>query len=560
MRQSFTLKTRLLRAVVLVVLLTSAAWTAAKAATIECTTVAVEGGIAATFKESGVVSGNIEATGPITFLNSEGTPIGDTGITYAYYTNADQNKDICFVKETYSKFLINQNPSRYIASVEIEWGTPSAYSGSGLHILGRGDGRDEYRYSKTDTTSLVVDYDAQVTLSPARADAQNKSFYSFADNGEKIRCLAMVISLAKKGGEECFTRVKSMTITFVDELPDNTPSTVKATLGSGKEVENIEWSNRGMQLSDVLTVKDGPAELSLSDLRFTIRPDFAISAKPAPGAAAPAGIYAEAWNLYLALEEGGHSYDGYLESPDAMECAATGSLLRHTLSIPAPCSGRYILSVESRNPDVPIEANDLVLNIWPGIRNAYGHLASGAEDEDLSLYNFNINYVVFNDESESMAYPYAEEGGEPYAKDMGLIHIPGLYNAEIFYKWDDASMHAVRGASESGDGGLDLAGYVSHSETPLNLSNLTSAGANLSLRICKNNAVTPVDANGNSEVFFNIFLSNSQSIPTAVGSYILSRQDADAPVEIYTLSGMRVNTPSPAPGLYIISGKKVIVR
>ena len=169
-----------------------------------------------------------------------------------------------------------------------------------------------------------------------------------------------------------------------------------------------------------------------------------------------------------------------------------------------------------------------------------------------ALY-FNLNWVTFNNYApeDVLEYPYDDEThSEPYKKDVVDIYVPGLYNADIYYKFeiDDNANIKENQISKTGTRASDLTYYKNAEIDPLSFAALDNQGT-LQLRIAKNGAVTPETETG-SEVKFLVKLSDEKLTPTGVASFEIDNNE-NSPVEFYNLNGQRVSVENLVRGIYI---------
>lgn len=452
-----------------------------------------------------------------------------------------------------SSFIVTTNTSlHYIDWVEIDWVVDNRDSNAQLSLYGSSN---NFVQSVLDTTTYSNGSDFQLY---AFHPESNRTVRYNIDT--PVISIALFANTIINYNVDHYAQFSAFRVHFSETAP--LPSTdVNVKFGDGNEAtHDISWSNKKpIELSHMIFLPEGTTAVELG-LKFYITPDFPIVAKPDPQGERPDDISGPAWRLFSYLDwDTEHKYDGYISSADPIECKYNETSEGIILTVDAPCSGLYKLSVISENTQYNVTYNEFRLNVWSDIRNTYEWLAAlepTHNDKD-PIYYFGINYINFDTpESETLAYPYDHVfKDQPFSKANGVIHIPGLYNYKLYYKWDNESMNNLPSevdapASVSAvDGDDELSGYNDASVTPLHLTNLGTAPESLNLRIAKNGSLTPASDNG-SETRFLIQLTNSKTYDEALGVEEL-REENDLQSEYYTLDGLKVNPDSYFRGILI---------
>ena len=479
-----------------------------------------------------------------------------TGVKYFFVFNADNDtKDFGFRPSYNTQFGIagyTGGKMKYIKSIEIEWALKDNHDGA-LHVYARGEGKSPYELSTAHYDYITTDNSIDKVLSPYTS-INGKSVWEF---DTPIRYIAF--NREDDANNNNLARFKSFTIHFVDEWKGSDSQKTELMLGSGEgDVKNIIWRNTGMSLSNPLRYADDILSIpNLSDLgiKFYLTPDFEIVEKPKSQNDISHEMKADAWNLFNLFETHNKSYDGYLESAEAILCRYDNY---DNINIPAPCSGRYVLSAVSDDANVQIK-NTLTLNIWTDIDNDYSSLIDLAGDNiDSKLLEFSLN-LMHRDSSGIIQYPYEDmdPAKGPWSKDKVTIFVPGLYNAEFYYKWQslDGNKQGVSSKMSATDSDTSLTGFTKvTSEQPLSVAHLSESNSTdtLELRILKNNSVTPLAGNGKSEIVVPVQLSKTTNVNTNIG--IISKDEtlSNAPVEYFNIQGQKVSEANLIPGIYIV--------
>ena len=457
-----------------------------------------------------------------------------------------------------TRFIIFKNENKYfIESIEIKWADIDN-AGGGLTLY-TSESYTE-RIADTGKNSGIIDVSTNLmSLIPERGQSVK---YDISTPVNFIALLHYRYEDKNKG--DISTQIaafESLKINFTEEAPAERVS-LNAHLGDidiESELLNEEWRNYDMVISSGMSFEGADEKgMELQDINFYLEPQFEISEKPdaSDGADKPDYMINQAWRLYKVLEQSDGKYDGFLTTKERIDCGvATGSFENFSLMINPPCSGRYLLTAESNNPKYVLKTNSLDLNIYPGISNTYEWLAEKEENgyEDDAIYRFGLNWVNY-DGSGILSYPhdfYEEE--KPHAHDKGILFVPGLYNADIYYKLTfnniegeegEFSRKAIKNLMADEDGF-----YPYEDETSFNLSDLQDE-AYLELKIKKNNAETPLNQNtGKSETAFSIKLSDS-SFNVALG---IKEPEENIPneVEFYDLKGIKIKPLNMTKGVYI---------
>lgn len=458
-------------------------------------------------------------------------------------------------KTTPSLFLITRyqdNNDKYIESLEIDW-SGIGDNGGRLHIYSR----ENTPFIDNENISSIMEssYDEGI-ISPFDPDLQKEktSVHKFSHN---VKYIAFVYEepAIENLGLKNLARFSAFRVHFVDEPPVSNPEPEKPHI-------DIPWLNTGITISNYyneLTEMLGLDSLSsevveyddldsnptsiLETLTYSLRPEFPTTPKPT----SPDDLEDWKWWLFNEFESKNQPYDGYLTEDDLVDGVIMCNYDSDNacLVIPAPCSGLYTLTVSNGEEQI-FEAT---LNIWPNIYNSYEVDTEGIHEYDKDQ-RFNINTVKFpeiicpeNQDRISLPYPYAEDKESAFMAENVSICIPGLYNETIYFrKVNNTQTQSTRDA--------DSDGWVKYDGSNLDFQDLTDSNKiYLQLRIDKNEASTPLTDDNNSLHSFEVYLSTDASIPTGVESVV--DESEKAPVELFTLSGMRVVSSSPSSGLYI---------
>lgn len=337
------------------------------------------------------------------------------------------------------------------------------------------------------------------------------------------------------------------------------------------DIKPIEWHKKGVELKGVLET-DKPIEdldiiVSVStDMNKNEEPTFEESGMPE-----------WLWNQMTAIEIG-DNVDGYLKKDPTVELEAiTGSAnpYIYNIKINADCSGLYKLDITSKSYDIVFEKDEVEyldfaadVEIYPSTSQTYTYTIDGFNITDS---NISINgYEASNDGKIVM------KSGEESLKNAHIL-IPGVYFADIYYAINPNS--SDKGNVE--DSREDIAeennpklvsrrassapaGYI---RAEGNLIDLTQDGIDskgetqLSFIVAKNGVFTPEENASTVTVSFDDDMD-----PT--GIEVIGGETADEYVDVYTLTGVRVARGVKAenvvgtltPGIYIIGGRKVIVK
>lgn len=452
-----------------------------------------------------------------------------------------------------SSFIVTNNTSlQYIDWVEIDWVVDNRDSNAQLSLYGNST---NFFTSSTDTVTYSKDSDFQ--LYAFRPESNRTVRYTI---DTPVISIALFANTIINNNVDHYAQFSAFRVHFSETAP--VPSTdVNVKFGDGTEAtHDISWSNKNpIELSHMIFLPEGTSADELG-LKFYITPDFPIVGKPDPQGERPDDISSPAWRLFSYLDrDTEHKYDGYISSADPIECQYNETSDGIILTVDAPCSGLYKLCAVSENPQYNVTYNEFRLNVWSDIRNTYEWLAALEPTHNVKdpIYYFGINYINFDTpESETLAYPYDHVfKNEPFSKANGVIHIPGLYNYKLYYKWDNESMNNLPSevnapASASAvDVDDELSGYNDASVTPLHLTNLGTAPESLNLRIAKNGSLTPASDKG-SETRFLIQLTASKTYDEALGVEE-HREENDLQAEYFTLDGLKVNPESDVRGILI---------
>lgn len=489
------------------------------------------------FKES-----KIGVYGIIHINNEVINGLYDMGFANYNNTNGGQSRLI----------LNNDNPNKYIESIEIKWASYEACNAS-LWLIGKKEEKFGYTQNVSEY-GKEGNYDYIETIDPV---SENEGLCIYKPN-VPVKHLALTILpdyrvYDKERQEFDLATISYIRIHYVSEWtpPVSDPEPEKSHI-------DIPWLNTGItisnyynELSEMLGLDSLSSEVVkyddldsnpkgiLESLTYSLHPEF----QPTPKPTSPDDLEDWKWWLFNEFESKNQPYDGYLTEDDVIMCYYDPD--NACLVIPAPCSGLYTLTVSNGEKQI-FEAT---LNIWPNIYNSYEVDTEGIHEYDKDQ-RFNINTVKFPEiicpetqEMISLPYPYAEDKESAFMAENVSICIPGLYNETIYFrKSTQTQTQSTRDA--------DSDGWVKYDGSNLDFKDLTDSNKiYLQLRIDKNGASTPLTDDNNSLHNFEISLSTDASIPTGVESVV--DESENAPVELFTLSGMRVVSSSPSSGLYI---------
>lgn len=219
----------------------------------------------------------------------------------------------------------------------------------------------------------------------------------------------------------------------------------------------------------------------------------------------------------------------------------------------------------------PVSTLERRLEIYPTFKHSYTY---NHGDNIITDDIFSINgYSYGNNVGGQIDYLNTDEAKA--ALSNAQVYIPGVFGAEIYY-WIDGD-EPQQSESNSTPGIPSIASVKKRSALPEGYENYTNTLSNgsyvdlsrlngynaLNLVMVKNGAITPLENNGTSKTAVNVAFSTSA--PTGVDSTLDTISEN---VDIYTLSGICVakgvkyneikNTLTP--GLYIIGGKKILIK
>ena len=486
-----------------------------------------------------------------------------------------------------SRFVINSyknNKRYYIDRLEIDWVVAEKCIGA-LRLLGSQSETNPYDYlkmSEEDDYIKDVPNDINLLITPPSDESNTKFIYNFEI---PVSYIALVYSPVFIYNEETkkfedlysWARFSGFSVHFTDEPVAPKPE-VKVTLGSDKKVENLPWCNTGINANHLLSISGDVDKLSADNLKFYLSPLFdSPNSKPNPEAEErPEELWPLGWTLYKHFESVADKheflYDGYwLADATHIECKFNPA--DHSLIIPAPCSGRYNLSVKATE-DIKLEANELELNIWPDIENNYEWLRDYVTIPENSKYqlSFSLNWQNFDtvnvDSHKNISHPVDTDGNLDHGS-TAAIFVPGLYDAQIYYKLSSSTTggdnnsekefvrHNVNATYDGSayvttDNVDGLEGYTPVINHMVDISSVSSTTL-MQLRISKNGALTPlVSEGGNSETAFTITPRSGLVYNDALGvSSPLSDSNTSSTSQpiYYDLQGRRVNPANNYPAL-----------
>lgn len=504
---------------------------------------------------------------------------------YAYFNKGNEsgNWDMGFVSSTdFSPYFLittyGNKPVLFIKSIEIKW-SDKVGSEDPLCIHARADKSYEleyiYGYATPDKEDVLNSTDEVAELYRKNANEDLTQTYVFK---EPVNYLLLS---GPTEGDKKIIRIEYFKVHFTNEDPTTALNETELVLGSGDEQINLPWSKEDIVLDNIVSTSDPETSLDNLDLRFFLTPEFEPTEAPDVNASKPQDFDDTYWYLYQQFEgENRMNYDGYigdrLSDNGKIKCSFDSSSGK--LSLPIPCSGLYRLNVESET--VNITANSLLLNVYPDITHSYDILVEDQEGMSYtSNFAFSLNQVTFPESlgtDKTLGYPYADKsdlGSGAFNAEAVSIFIPGLYDADIFYKLDfidktEADLPPQMGikARKSIPEDLNSLGYELYSATTqpsfteLNENNI----AVLQLKIAKNNAVTPDNKDtGNSIHTLALQLDTTVDTPTSVDC--VSTESYPSEPQYFNLNGLRIDSRNLAPGIYIraygkSSPQKIVVR
>lgn len=463
--------------------------------------------------------------------------------------NKTENKEIGFNiaytgKNSY--FIMTSNNDFFVESLEIEWANLGVKANGALSVFGR----TEINYNNN-FSSISRDNDEQKFLSPD----QERSFYRFA---QPIRYIAFINASVVDFNSfpDALVAFKSFTIHFVKDAPSPTPD---LSIGNPDiEVFDVRWANSGsINIPDFIVPSEG---VDTDAYKFFLKPNFTPnSTKPSYEGEIPNGWTSQQWRLFNIFETESLQYDGYWpDDKEKIEC----TVKNNDITLYPPCSGRYILyAVDSQGN---LASNEAVLNIWSDIDNTY-NLSQYEEDgsETDPVYRFGINYIGLEASDPTvMNYPYDPNwNDQPLSyKWNAVIHIPGLYDAEILYRITPTTtpenpitpeaIHTISRSSDSTEGweSYSYDGTLDGGNS-FNLENLKeNTPLMVELKVKKNGAETPVTEDNKSATHFTMFLQGQYNDPLGIADPEAGIEDT---VEYFDLNGNRVRRELIGPGIYI---------
>ena len=498
-------------------------------------------------------------------LSSSGSRTRGIGINNFYFVDNkkgdDGAQDFSFVRFStdggitpkFCYFMVTDyQPSSelYIESIEVKW-SDAAPCGADLWL----NAGENAAFTTTDSFESIGQ----------KAEVTATLEYSMENGGitlfkfpKRVKYLALtplsdavMVRLTSGLSGSDFARISYIKVHFVKDWQE--PGVTIPVQISCDSPLSTEWRLGGVQLENMVTLpmKDEENRYTAEELglKFYIKPEFTVdpSLKPDISGQKPDGISDQAWSLYQILESEGLPYDGYLSSSEPIDCAFTeygdGSNL---LEINAPCSGVYTLYLESDNPLV--EANKVALNLWPGISNIYGT----DDTANNLLYEMSLNRQPVDVSAASIEYPYADpESDLPFCHDSISLHVPGLYDAEYFYRWSSTKDGTPAEVADE-DFAATIPGDFNgiSSDYPLSMGHLSRTGLTsdtLELLMVKNGAVTPVSEEG-SAVAITLKLADKTIVTSMREIEACSTEEG---VKYFNLNGQSVPADHLVPGIYI---------
>lgn len=462
---------------------------------------------------------------------------------------------------TYSRFLINhyEGEALYVERLEIDWCDKTSTSGNKLLIYGSTSENPIYNGVKS--IDAMNTKDNQFYIEEIQPDQSMSTQYYF---DVPIRYLGIF-----GDGGLLFPQFSAFRIHFTEYDPTQQrqeTTVVEAQLGDGSTVD-AEWNRNGIEINTGIVLTD--EILDISDLEFTLTPQFEITEKPDPDGEQPENWLDQEWAMYGILNENGKAYDGYIDSTDPIRINEVnydeyGDLC---LKVDVPCSGIYALSVKSANPDYEIKAEDQAVNVYAGINTTYADLLDKVGDQNNPMGEFGVNWVNFDvwgssDNRQILHYPMDPNyDGKPNSPDLGIIYIPGLYNAEIYYRItfsDEIKEEAIErpiiiySAAAADDGFILAENTAEPKKKPIDFSNLTESNpATMEIKVKKNGSETPMMSEGGlSEAHFQVMLVADTKFDDALKVEEVPAAEAEETV-YYDLNGLRVERGNLRQGIYI---------
>lgn len=502
---------------------------------------------------------NFPATGDINRFYGIGWMMNTLIDHYTSKMNTNESHDFGLSCNTsfFSRFIITgyaTGKEKYIESIDINWSDETP-NGGALRLLGRLDNGFIYTQTPSNIANRV---DLDVVLRPEEA-INGVTHYTFKT---PVRYIAFFHEFADDTPvgltEDYLARFSSFTIHFVKDEPKVDPEEKSISFGNGISSNlDVKWDKNGNgQLA--VSVKDylGNDIEDLSDLnaKFFVQPFEGASwnKKPDLNGSKPDYMSETQWLVFQTMEKHNMVYDGYWDSTDKIECKLDAT--SKSLKINVPCSGLYKLTVESDDPS--ITASEATLNIWPDLSVSYDLSATGL-DEYLGVIS--LNGIPHSDDNGNyFYYPFENQNIDSgaYKKEAVEIHVPGLYDAHLYYKLDLVSNETGNGkvarkVASDVDG---LEGYTLYKgPESINFEDMNSyTNARLQLKAVKNGAVTPSDENGESVNTYEVQLDRNTS--TAVLS--IGQPAFEGNAVYYNLNGMPVSKDNLSPGIYIRKTEK----
>lgn len=512
-----------------------------------------------------------------------------------YFNQMNDNYDMGFVPSTklntyfnltkYFKTNTTLNAKEfYIKSIEIKWSDkPGSHDPLWVHARKS----NPYKVDIQDGSFLIpnledIESDTDEFVIFDRKEANDDlTQVHFFKKPVKYFILSCPDQSTTTTGENHIIRVEYFKVHFTYEDPTTALNETELVLGSGDDQINLPWSKEDIVLDNIVSTSDPETSLDNLELRFFLTPEFEPTEAPDVNASKPQDFDDTYWYLYQQFEgENRMNYDGYigdrLSDNGKIKCSFDSSSGK--LSLPIPCSGLYRLNVESET--VNITANSLLLNVYPDITHSYDILVEDQEGMSYtSNFAFSLNQVTFPESlgtDKTLGYPYADKsdlGSGAFNAEAVSIFIPGLYDADIFYKLyfidkTEADLPPQMGikARKSIPDDLNSQGYELYSATTqpsfteLDENNI----AVLQLKIAKNNAVTPDNKDtGNSIHTLALQLDTTVDTPTSVDC--VSTESYPSEPQYFNLNGLRIDSRNLAPGIYIraygkSSPQKIVVR
>ena len=281
----------------------------------------------------------------------------------------------------------------------------------------------------------------------------------------------------------------------------------------------------------------------------------------------PGGVDENVWEEWKAIEQYDQMTGTFANNVDGLLIYdPNGSIDDYgNARFEVGCSGQFEIVVSSPYAEFILNEGEgvnvgnrysQILEVYPSIYQKFSYSLDNETflDKGLTINNWpmlegNKIYVAY--------YEYEEKG------DKLPLHIPGLYNADVYYALE-SQLHernersAKRHASSTTD--PTAYGYTKVTDNTIDLSSLTedNNSSTLYFVLSKNGVSTPIKEDGKSETYLAV---TAKEFATSVEE-IESELTEDA--VYYNLQGLKVNPQNLDKGIYIVrqgnTSKKVIIK